>query len=137
MLLRLIAVPLIAGSFSFSFLSSTGAPPEAMHLSLTGSTPEANAMVHEIPAIQLVFSEMPQKGTVGLRILDAQEELVESPKPEPHGDDGTTFEVALADGLEPGTYTVRWRAMGSDSHVVSGDFGFVVMSHSDDATTVR
>jgi methionine-rich copper-binding protein CopC len=36
------------------------------------------------------------------------------------------FTLAIEDDLKPGTYTVNWRAVGADTHVVSGEFGFTV-----------
>ena len=36
------------------------------------------------------------------------------------------FALAVEEDLKPGTYTVNWRAVGSDTHVVSGDFRFTV-----------
>ncbi len=125
---RFIAMPLLAASL---LAFSTAPAPEVMHLYLASSSPEADAMVHEISAIQLVFSESPQDNSVSARLLDAAGDLVETPSPESHGEDGVAFAVALTDGLEPGAYTVAWRAMGSDGHVVRGDFGFTFMKHGD------
>ena len=36
------------------------------------------------------------------------------------------FTLAVEEDLKPGAYTVNWRAVGGDTHVVSGDFGFTV-----------
>jgi methionine-rich copper-binding protein CopC len=36
------------------------------------------------------------------------------------------FAVAVQEDLGPGAYTVTWRAVGADTHVVSGDFAFTV-----------
>jgi len=38
------------------------------------------------------------------------------------------FTLAVEDDLKPGAYTVNWRAVGADTHVVSGDFRFTVAS---------
>ena len=36
------------------------------------------------------------------------------------------FTLAIEEDLRPGAYTVTWRAVGSDTHVASGDFRFTV-----------
>jgi len=36
------------------------------------------------------------------------------------------FTLAVEEDLKPGVYTVNWRAVGADTHVVSGDFRFTV-----------
>jgi methionine-rich copper-binding protein CopC len=36
------------------------------------------------------------------------------------------FALAIEEDLKAGVYTVHWRAVGADTHVVSGDFGFTV-----------
>jgi len=36
------------------------------------------------------------------------------------------FTLAVEEDLKPGAYTVNWRAVGADTHVVSGDFRFTV-----------
>jgi methionine-rich copper-binding protein CopC len=36
------------------------------------------------------------------------------------------FALAVEEDLKPGVYTVNWRAVGADTHVVSGDFRFTV-----------
>jgi methionine-rich copper-binding protein CopC len=135
MFLRLVTLPLLVSSLAFI---SPAAPDTAvMHLYLKSSAPQADAMVHELDRIELVFSESTQDGSVSARLLDAEGELVETPKAEPHGDEGVAFVVSLMDGIDPGAYTVSWRAMGSDGHVVRGDFGFVFMSNGDGVQATR
>jgi methionine-rich copper-binding protein CopC len=36
------------------------------------------------------------------------------------------FTLAVEEDLKAGAYTVNWRAVGADTHVVSGDFSFTV-----------
>ncbi len=36
------------------------------------------------------------------------------------------FTLAVEEDLKAGVYTVNWRAVGADTHVVSGDFRFTV-----------
>jgi copper resistance protein C len=39
---------------------------------------------------------------------------------------GSKFRLPVQDDLKPGEYTVTWRAVGADTHVISGDFRFTV-----------
>jgi hypothetical protein len=39
---------------------------------------------------------------------------------------GAKFMVAVRDELSPGEYVVTWRAVGGDTHVVSGEFRFTI-----------
>ena len=43
-------------------------------------------------------------------------------------EDGTHFQVAVDGALAPGDYTVAWRGMGQDGHVVRDEFGFTVQA---------
>jgi len=36
------------------------------------------------------------------------------------------FSLAIRDELAPGDYTVTWRAVGADTHVISGEIHFTV-----------
>ena len=40
------------------------------------------------------------------------------------------FSVAVRDELAPGAYVVTWRAVGADTHVVSGEIHFTVAAHA-------
>ena len=37
-----------------------------------------------------------------------------------------SFAIPLSGALAPGAYLFRWRAVSADTHIVSGEFGFVV-----------
>jgi methionine-rich copper-binding protein CopC len=39
---------------------------------------------------------------------------------------GGQFAVAVREPLAPGEYHVVWRAVGGDTHIVSGEFSFTV-----------
>jgi methionine-rich copper-binding protein CopC len=43
-------------------------------------------------------------------------------------DDQRSFGVALEHALSSGTYTVAWRAIGADGHVVRADYQFTVVA---------
>lgn len=107
--------------------------PMPMHLALVRSSPAADSTVHAPTAVQLWFSEAPQAGATTIRVQDAAGKLVATG--DVVSDDATpkAFKVAFSKALAGGKHVVSWRAMGSDGHVVKGDFSFNVMAH-DDAT---
>lgn len=115
----------LAALFTVGTLGAV-APP---HFGLEKSSPEADAMVHEIEAVTLWFTEEPAEGSVTVRLLDAAGEPVEGLTAKVDEDDATSYLMATPDGLSQGQYTVSWRGMGADGHVVRGDFGFTVMQH--------
>ena len=41
---------------------------------------------------------------------------------------GSEFKLAIHETLAPGDYTVVWRAVGGDTHIVSGEFAFKVVA---------
>jgi len=126
MLSKLIAIPVLLGSLTVA--SPVVAPDPPMHLDLQKSSPEADAMVHELGAIELWFTEEPQENSVSIRLTNSDGDLVETGEVT-HGEEDASFGAVLTDDLTTGTYTVAWRAMGSDGHVVRGDFTFSFMTH--------
>ena len=99
------------------------APP---HFDLEKSMPEADATVQEIEAVTLWFTQEPAEGSVSVRLIDASGEPMEGFEAKAHEDDAKVFAVATPDGLAPGNYTVAWRGIGADGHVVRGNFAFTV-----------
>ena len=92
------------------------------HTKLATTTPAADASVAAPRAIELTFAGDVRLTSVSLtdsagaaKHLDAVPTAVAS-----------TFSVAVHELLVPGTYKVVWRAVGGDTHVISGEFGFTV-----------
>ena len=106
--------------------STTEESSAALHFALAKSEPEAGATVHEVSEVKLWFTEEPQDGTVSIRLLDGSEEAVESGDVTQDEHDARVFSVSLAEDLPMGSYTVAWRGMGADGHVVRETFGFTV-----------
>ncbi|MEQ9569038.1 MAG: copper resistance protein CopC [Longimicrobiales bacterium] len=99
------------------------------HFDLEKSSPEADAMVHEIEAVTLWFTEEPAEESVSVRLIDGSGEPVEGLSASVHEDDATMYVMPTPEGLAPGKYTVSWRGMGGDGHVVRGDCACSVMQH--------
>jgi hypothetical protein len=94
------------------------------HTPLKASSPAADAAVTAPTALALEFG-----GEVRLTSLS----LTDSAGGAKHLDAVPTaiaskFELAIHEPLAPGDYTVVWRAVGGDTHIVSGEFKFKVVA---------
>ena len=118
--------------FSFLALASAGPMLSAampFHFALTKSAPADKATVHHVPEVKLWFTEPPAEGTVSIRLIDAAGGAVATADPTQDLEDMKAFSIALPNGLGVGNYTVAWRGMGADGHVVRGEFVFTVAGH--------
>lgn len=102
------------------------------HPKLLSSTPADNAQVSAPDRIELRFSEGLVKQFSGANLL-----MTGMPGMANHGpmkiavtvspgDDPKTLVVTPAKPLVPGGYRLEWRAVGSDTHPVSGRISFQV-----------
>lgn len=94
------------------------------HTELKSSSPGADASVAAPPAVELTFA-----GDVRLTSV----QLTDSAGSAKHLDAVPTevasqFSLAVHEPLAPGAYKVVWRAVGGDTHIVSGEFGFTVVA---------
>jgi methionine-rich copper-binding protein CopC len=99
-----------------------------LHFALSKSSPEADSNVQAPEEVKLWFTQVPQDGTTSIRVLNADGEPVPTSEIVQDEEDGTAFSVALEDAPASGHYTVAWRALGEDGHVVRGEFSFTVMA---------
>ncbi len=91
------------------------------HTYLSESIPADEAVVAAAPGeIVLGFSEAVRLTAVSIREDGSAEQALELP-----GEPGERFVVGVSD-LSPGDYIVSWRAVGADTHIVSGEFRFTV-----------
>jgi methionine-rich copper-binding protein CopC len=94
------------------------------HTPLKASAPAADAAVAAPKALELTFGGEVRLTTVSLtdaggtvKHLDAAPTAVAS-----------TFSLAIHEALAPGVYKVVWRAVGGDTHIISGEFAFTVVA---------
>ena len=99
---------------------------EALHFALSKSVPEKDAAIAPPGELRLWFTQEPQDNSISIRLL-AGEELVETGPAVQDPDDGTVFSVALENALPAGAYTIAWRGLGQDGHVVRGEIPFSVV----------
>lgn len=99
---------------------------ESFHFTLSQSAPEAGATLASPAEVRLWFTQVPQEGTTSIRLVDADGGLVHTGDVVQDPEDGQVFSIALHGTLAGGEYTVAWRAMGEDGHVVRDEFSFSV-----------
>lgn len=96
------------------------------HFGLAKSVPEADSKVPSPNAIQLWFTQIPQDNSVGIRLIDPVGDLIETGLSMQGAEDQKNFNIQVKESLGTGAYTVAWRGIGDDGHVVRGDFSFTV-----------
>lgn len=99
----------------------------ALHFALARSAPAAGASVETPAEVRLWFTQEPQHETTSIRVVEAQDAGVRVGDVTQDPDDPTSFAVSLHGALPAGSYTVSWRGMGADGHVVRDTFEFTVV----------
>lgn len=107
-------------------VGAAGAAADAFHFALSRSAPAADATVASADEVRLWFTEAPEDNSIGIRLIDADGEAVATTEPSADPENGAVFFVKPESALSAGRYTVSWRGIGDDGHVVRGDFGFSV-----------
>lgn len=123
MLKATVMIPLLMGGFVGAAVP--GADAER-HFALSKSAPAADVSVETVSEIRLWFTEAPQEGTTSIRLIGSDDEAINAADVAQDPEDDRVFFVELNHPLERGTYTVSWRGMGDDGHVVRETFGFTV-----------
>ena len=122
-------------SLAFVALAALGAVPFAaahtsIHFDLDRSVPADEATVAAADTVHMWFTQVPQDGATTVRVIDANGDPVETGDLIQDEADGKIFRLPIGEGLAAGTWTVAWRSMASDGHVVRGDFGFTVSAEN-------
>jgi methionine-rich copper-binding protein CopC len=102
------------------------APTSRFHFALQRSVPAADATVASPAEVRLWFTEAATDGSVGIRLLNAGGEAMETGAPARDEADTRVYAVAVTKPLADGRYTVAWRGIGDDGHPVTGEFAFTV-----------
>lgn len=93
------------------------------HTRLESSAPSDGAEVASPAAIVLEFSEAVHVTAVSVRSGDSSHPTGKIPE-----GPAETFTIPVTGELAPGAYSVTWRAVSADTHIVSGEFGFTVVA---------
>jgi len=125
----LLPLPLLPGAAAP--LSPVPVPPgvPVPHMRLLKSTPAADAVLPASPdAIRLWFSEAvdPKGSTVTVKGADGA--VVALAPLSRAGDKDAPLVAPLGKPVGAGAYTVTWKGMSRDGHVVNGTFTFKVRS---------
>ena len=109
----------VLGSLTVALLAAGTA---FAHTRLAASVPAAMAEVSSPSEIVLTFSE-----PVHVTALTVQTDVgVEQAIGDIPMGPAESFAVPVTGKLAPGEYFVSWRAVSADTHIVSGEFSFVV-----------
>jgi copper transport protein len=101
------------------------AAPASAHAVLLRTDPSPQTTVARPPsAIRLMFSEPVETPFGAIRVYDVDGHRVNAGSIK-LADGGRTVVLPVS-GLKDGTYTVTWKAVSADGHLVSGGFSFYV-----------
>lgn len=103
--------------------------PGELHFGLARSVPSDKATVHQVSLVTLWFTEAPAEGSVSIRLLDGDGKAVAASDAARDPEDAKAFSIRPGSAPAPGSYTVSWRGMGADGHVVRGQLVFTVAAH--------
>lgn len=93
------------------------------HTRLAESVPADTDTLDRAPTeIVLVFSDPVRLTALALEQADGTQHAL-APLPKAPSE---RFAVPAPEPLGPGAYTVTWRALAADTHVMSGEFGFSI-----------
>ncbi|MBH1487140.1 copper homeostasis periplasmic binding protein CopC [Stenotrophomonas geniculata] len=110
-------------------LSGLAAAPLALaHPSLVSSTPAADATVAPATEITLRFSEkvMPRATRIELSMDHGRMKMAMATTAQDISEDGHTLRARFAKPLPAGSYALQWRAVGQDTHPITGSYRFTV-----------
>jgi len=100
--------------------------PGLAHAILVKSQPAKDEIVKQSPKqIDLWFNDAVQSEYKALAVIDSSGKRVDNHDVEQTLTDGSHIHASVAD-LVPGKYTVRYRVVSQDSHIVTGKFDFTV-----------
>ncbi|OAI24262.1 MULTISPECIES: copper resistance CopC family protein [Methylomonas] len=112
-----------AGLMATALLSPVSA---LAHAILVKSQPAKDEEVKEAPKqVDLWFNDPVRSEYKALAVIDAAGKRVDNHDVEQSLTDGSHIHATVAN-LAPGKYTVRYRVVSEDTHIVTGKFDFTV-----------
>lgn len=97
------------------------------HAALTQSVPGNREVLAASPAsLSLRFNEKVEAKFSTVSLEDAQGQAQPLGPPLPAADDAYRLEAAVTAPLAPGKYTVRYRVLSQDGHVIERSYAFTV-----------
>jgi hypothetical protein len=91
------------------------------------ASPKPNAVLATSPTeVRMGFSEGLVAAFSGIEVDDQSAKPVDTGDATVNPNDNKELTVPIKAKLVPGTYTVKWHAVGDDTHHVSGHYSFQV-----------
>ena len=110
------------------FAASLHSTPVLAHAMLVKAEPARRAQLTQAPSqVRLWFNEEVEKDYASLSVLDPAKSPVTEALPQIAADDPKAIVLALPE-LAPGKYTVKFRVLSVDGHVVDSSYDFTVKS---------
>jgi copper resistance protein C len=123
--LHLLAVSLLSSLLLVAGLHST---PVLAHAMLVKAEPARRAQLAQAPTqVRLFFNEEVEKDYAALAVLDSSKAPVNETKPHIDANDPKAIVLPLPE-LNPGKYTVKFRVLSVDGHVVDSSYDFTIKS---------
>jgi methionine-rich copper-binding protein CopC len=127
---RRLSLKRLAGAGLLAAVMAAGlqSGPAFAHAMLVKAEPARRAALTRAPAqVRLWFNEEIEKDYASLAVQDAAKAAVTETKPQVAADDPKSIVLSLPE-LEPGKYTVKFRVLSVDGHVVDSSYDFTVKS---------
>jgi methionine-rich copper-binding protein CopC len=119
---------LMAGGILILAFACLPSAPALAHAMLVKAEPARRAQLTQTPAqVRLWFNEEVEKDYASLAVLDPAKSPVTDTLPQIAADDPKAIVLALPE-LAPGKYTVKFRVLSVDGHVVDSSYDFTVKS---------
>jgi methionine-rich copper-binding protein CopC len=120
------ALKLVVAGAVMAMMTCLHVAPALAHSMLVKAEPPRRAVLAKTPAqVRLWFNEELEGEYASLIVLDAEKHPVTEIKPQLAPDDPKSIVLPLPE-LTPGKYSVRFRVLSVDGHVVESSFDFTV-----------
>lgn len=120
------ALKLVVAGAVMAMMTCLHVAPTLAHSMLVKAEPPRRAVLAKTPAqVRLWFNEELEGEYASLIVLDAEKHPVTEIKPQLAPDDPKSIVLPLPE-LTPGKYSVKFRVLSVDGHVVESSFDFTV-----------
>jgi methionine-rich copper-binding protein CopC len=117
---------IILAAAAMTIALSPAVPSALAHSMLVKAEPPRRAVIAKAPErVRLWFNEEIEGDYASLVVLDAEKHPVTEAKPQLAQDDPKSIVLPLPE-LAPGKYSVKFRVLSVDGHVVESSFDFTV-----------
>jgi methionine-rich copper-binding protein CopC len=129
-MIRPFAIPLLTRAIQavlvVTIVANTDVPAAFAHSMLVKAEPPQRAVLAKSPEhVRLWFNEDIEGDYASLVVLDGDKRPITDVKPQLAQDDPKSIVLPLPE-LPPGKYSVRFRVLSVDGHVVESSFDFTV-----------